>query len=95
MIYFYAHHDNIFKLNEKYQTQRLDKMLSEYSKQSRSVRETEDHYREQNKYLKSQLIERIKLFPRKKRVKTGIETPNKDFHQTSSTISTNKAGNNL
>ena len=51
MFYLYTHHESIFKLTEKYQPPRLDKVLREYSKYSRSVGETKEKYNEITKYL--------------------------------------------
>ena len=47
---FYVHHDNICNITERYQLQRLEKVLSKYSKHGRSVRETEDKYNKLSKY---------------------------------------------
>ena len=41
---------NQFKADQKYQPQRLDKVLSKYSKPSRSVGELEGYYNDLNKY---------------------------------------------
>ena len=47
---FYVHHDNICNITERYQLQRLEKVLSKYSKHDRSVREIEDKYNKLSKY---------------------------------------------
>ena len=41
-----------FKLIEKYKPQKLDKVLTKYSKHSRSAGEIEDQYNELRKYSK-------------------------------------------
>ena len=41
-----------FKLIEKYKPQKLDKVLTKYSKHSRSAGEIEDQYNELSKYSK-------------------------------------------
>ena len=41
---------NQFKADQKYQPQRLDKVLSKYSKPNRSVGELEGYYNDLNKY---------------------------------------------
>ena len=46
-------------LTEKYQPQRPDKVLSKYSKLSKSVREIEGHFNELSKCSKSLLEETI------------------------------------
>ena len=52
MLDFYVLHDIICKLTLIYQPQRLEKVLSKYSKHNRSVREIEDQYNELSKYSK-------------------------------------------
>ena len=65
MLNFYVYHDNIFKLAEKYQPQRLNKVVSKHSNHIRSIEEIKDQYEKQSKYLISQLeeaiAERVKL----------------------------------
>lgn len=72
MLDFYLNHETPFKLNEKYQHQRLNKVLSKYSKHSQSVTEIEDLYKELNKYSKSTpevtIAEKLKLMPRKRKI---------------------------
>ena len=50
MLDFYNYHETFYKLTKKYQHRRLDKVLSKYSKLSKSVRETEDYFNELSKY---------------------------------------------
>ena len=60
LVIFYVHHDVIFNFAEKYQPQRLDEVLSKYSKQSRLVGEIEGHQNELSKYSKhSRSVEEI------------------------------------
>ena len=65
MLNFYVYHDTIFKLAEKYQPQRLDKVVSKHSNHIRSTEEIKDQYEKQSKYLISHLeeaiAERVKL----------------------------------
>ena len=49
---FYVPHETIFKLIKKYKPQKLDKVLTKYSKHSRSAGEIEDQYNELSKYSK-------------------------------------------
>ena len=53
MLDFFLHWEIIFKLTEKKQHQILDKVLSKYSKETKSVRKSEDHFNELSKYSKS------------------------------------------
>lgn len=46
MLHFYVRHDTILKLIKNYQLQRLDKVLSKYSKSRRLVGEIRDQYEE-------------------------------------------------
>ena len=67
-----------FKLSQKYQPQRLDKLLSKYSNHTKSDRQIEDHYHEVSKYSKSlpeeTIEETVKLMPgKRKRQNTGTE----------------------
>ena len=71
MLEFYVHNNNVFKLIEKYRPRRLNRVLSKYSKRSKSVKEIEDQEKELSKYLQfSRLVARIedqnKLFTSKK-----------------------------
>ena len=50
MLNFYTYRGTFSKLTKKYQAQRLDEVLSKYSKRSKSVREIEDHDDELSKY---------------------------------------------
>ena len=52
MLDIYVHHETIINLTEKYKPQRLDKVLSKYSKHSRSVGGREVQYNELSKYSK-------------------------------------------
>ena len=56
MLNFYVY---VFKLAEKYQPQRLDKMVSKHSHHIRLNEEIKDQYEKQSKYLISQLEEAI------------------------------------
>ena len=47
---FYYRHEKFFRLNEKYQPQRLHQVLSKYSKHRSSVGEIEDYYNEVSKH---------------------------------------------
>ena len=61
----YVYYDTIFKLTEKYQPQRLDKVISRQTNHNISVDEIKDQYEKQSKHLISQLeeaiAERVKL----------------------------------
>ena len=60
MLHFYVRHDTILKLIKNYQLQRLDKVLSKYSKYRRSVGEIRDQYEELSQYSKhSRLVREV------------------------------------
>ena len=50
MLDFYVYHEIFFKQTEIYKLQGLDKVVSKYSKLSRSAGEIEDQYNELSKY---------------------------------------------
>ena len=56
---FYLNRETILKLSKKYKPQRLDKVLSKYSKYSKSVGEIEYYYDKTVKYLKSEPVKTI------------------------------------
>ena len=93
--------NRISKLTKRYQPQRLDTVLSKYSKHSISVGGIEYYYDEAIKHSQSEpeetIAERVTLNPQKEkedRNRNQNLNSKQTIEQTSSIVSTNKIWNN-